>query len=87
VKLKYSPCKSDWDTKIEVLSESEIRIDDETYEFPIDGIDASDIAEQTDFAILEARQEDGVLYLTIRRFYSYSCADWDDGQYHEVLPC
>jgi len=87
MKLKYSPCKSDHDTKIEVLSESEILIDGESYEFPDNGVVALDIAQQTDFAILEAYREEGVLFLTIRRFYSDTCPEWDDGQYHEGLPC
>lgn len=87
MKIKYNPCKSDHDTNIELLSESVILIDGETYGFPEDGVVASNIAQQTDGVILDAFRKDGILYMTIRRFYTASCIDWDDGQYHEVLPC
>jgi len=86
MRVKYSPCHSDKDTKIEYLDENTIQIDDKVYEFDPDSVKWPDIAEQTDYAILEAKRDDaGELWLVVRRFYSQlAWPDWDTGDYYEV---
>ncbi len=92
MKIKYSPCK--WNeyaniaaspnTEIISIDENRIKIDGEIYEFdPLD-VEWPDIAEQTNGVIIEAHRSD-MLYLTIRRFYTQSCAEWDTGDYHEII--
>jgi len=86
MKLKYSPCKTDHDSRIVVVSVESVTVDGSLWEF--DGNDAvwepSKLVEATDGAILEAHRVDGELYITVRRFYSSSCSEWDDGEYHAV---
>jgi hypothetical protein len=102
IKLKYGPCLwnehakqnfPEWtnaNTEIDVINSNTIKIDGQLYEFPANGVACPDIREQTDGVIHDAhRDEGGVLCLTVRRFYTKSCAEWDDGQYHDVEggPC
>lgn len=84
MKLKYSPCHSNRDTIIEVTGENTLRVDGEDYEFDIASVAWPEIREQTESVILEAHRENGVLFVTVRRFYSGSCTGWDTAQYHEV---
>jgi hypothetical protein len=92
--LKYSPVKYNEhspacaghkaDTEIAVQDENTILVDGEVYEFdPLD-VAWPTISEDTGGVILEAHREDGMLFVTVRRFYTLSCAEWDDGQCHEV---
>jgi len=97
MKIKFSPCK--WnpnaphsagvlpDTTIVVQDENTILVDGEPYAFSPDDMQWDDAASQTDDVITAAHREGGVLYLTIRRFYTGSYPSWDDGQYHEVTAC
>lgn len=93
MKIKYSPCK--WneyakidarpDTDIEVVDANSIKIDGELYEFDTESIQFPDIYTQTDGKILNAyRDESNILYITVRRFYTYDCTEWDDGEYNEI---
>jgi hypothetical protein len=86
MRIKYSPCHSDKDTKIAYLDENTIQIDDEVYEFDPESVEWPEIAEQTEFRILEAhRDENGELWLVVRRFYTQLARpDWDTGDYHEI---
>jgi hypothetical protein len=99
MKIKYGPCK--WnecaasqfpegtkpDTEIEILGANSLTIDGELFEFDEASVSWDALSEQTQGRIIEAhRDDDGVLWLTVRRFYSGSCAAWDDGEYHEVTP-
>jgi len=86
MRVKYSPCHSDKDTKIAYLDENTIQIDDEVYELDPESVEWPDIAEQTGYAILEAkRDETGELWLVVRRLYSQlAWPEWDTGDYHEV---
>ena len=84
MRIKYSPCKSDRDTVIEVIDENTIAIDGEEHTFEADSVSWPDIFAETNGAIIEAHREDGELCLTVLRFYSESCAEWDSGDYHEV---
>lgn len=81
--IKYSPCKSDRDTEIQVIDHNAIKIDGDPFEFPADAVAFPDIATQTGRAILEAHREGGELFLTVLRFYSGSCSSWDTGTYQE----
>ena len=92
MKIKYSPVK--WneyakinslpDTEIKFIDENSIMIDGETYEFD-EGIQFPDITQQTNSVILDAyRDAGGELFLTVRRFYTESCKEWDTGGYHEI---
>ena len=94
--LKYSPMKynehspacsgSKSDTEIAVQDENTLIVDGEVYEFdPLD-VAWPTISADTDGVILEAHREAGILHVTVRRFYSSSCGQWDDGQYHEGTP-
>jgi hypothetical protein len=58
-----------------------IRIDTDVYEFDDASVYWDEIYEQTEGKIHEAHRQDGELYLTIRRFYSESCNEWDTGDY------
>lgn len=99
MKIKYSPCK--WneyaapqfpegtkpDTEIEALSANSLTTDGELFEFDESSVAWPDVSEQTGGRIIEARRDDdGELWLTVRRFYTGSCASWDTGDYHEVTP-
>ena len=94
--LRYSPVKYNEhspacagylsDSVITVMDDNALNIDGEVYEFdPLD-VAWPTIAEDSGAVILEAHREAGILFVTVRRFYSSSCARWDDGQYHEGTP-
>ena len=94
--LKHSPVKYNEhspacvghkpDTEIVVQDENTLLVDGEVYEFdPLD-VAWPTISADTDGVILEAHREAGILHVTVRRFYSSSCGQWDDGQYHEGTP-
>ena len=96
MRIKYSPVKYNEhspacvghkpDTEIVVQDENTLLVDGEVYEFdPLD-VAWPTIAEDSGAVILEAHREAGILFVTVRRFYSSSCAQWDDGQYHEGTP-
>ena len=94
MKLKFSPilynensfaCASCLpDTQIIVKDENTLSIDTEDYEF--DPLDVSwpSIATDTGGVILEAHREGGVLYATIRRFYTSDWQSWYSPDYVEV---
>jgi len=93
MKIKYSPCK--WnpyaeleglpDTEIKYINENSITIDNELYEFDPDSVAFENLATLTDGIIIDAfRNESDELYLTVRRFYTESCTEWDNGEYHEI---
>ena len=82
--IKYSPCNGKKNTDITVKDATTIVIDGEEYVFDADGVQWPSVAKETDGAILEAHRENGELYLTVMRFYSGSCSEWDTGKYHEV---
>jgi hypothetical protein len=83
--LRYSPCQRDgYETKIVVVDENTVNIDGEVYEFDPTHIEWPTIASDTGGAIIEAHRENGELYVTVRRFYSSSCSEWDTGTYHEA---
>ena len=96
MRIKYSPVKYNEhspacvghkpDTEIVVQDENTLLVDGEVYEFdPLD-VAWPTISADTDGVILEAHREAGILHVTVRRFYSSSCGQWDDGQYHEGTP-
>lgn len=74
------------DTEIKVIEADTIEIDGEVFEFDLESVEWPDIRTQTNGLISKAYREDGELYLTVRRFYSRSCSDWDTGDYHDVQP-
>lgn len=84
MKIKYSPCSTNRDTIIKAVDDNTIRIDGTDYEFDTESVTWPEISEQTDGAILEAHREAGDLYVTVLRFYSGSCTDWDTGAHHAV---
>jgi hypothetical protein len=91
MKIKYSPVR--WNehsqirakenTEIFKKDENTILIDGEEFSFDIDSVQFSDIADNTNERILDAYRKDGELYLTIRRFYTESCVEWDTGEYND----
>ena len=83
MRLRYSPCKHDRDTLIAVMDDNALNIDGEVYEFDPSDVAFEECAVQTGGVILEAHREGGELYVTVRRFYSGSCSEWDDCKYHE----
>lgn len=97
MKVKYSPNR--WneyaaphfpegtkpDTEIKVISAHSLTIDGELFEFDEVSVAWPGVSEQTEGRIIEARRDDdGELWLTVRRFYTGSCAAWDSGTYWEV---
>ena len=84
MRIKYSPQKAEHDTIIKVIDENTVNIDGIEHSFDADSVAYPDIAQETQWAILEAHREDDELYLTVLRQYTGSCSEWDDGQYHEV---
>lgn len=98
MKLKYSPVKWNefakhnlppWtqpDTQVRVLSETMLELDGRCYEFDTNSINFEGLIESTNGEILEAFRQDGELYVTIRRFYTQGCSEWDTGEYHDVKP-
>ncbi len=87
MKIKYSPVRNDSEnTEIKILNENTIQIDEEVYEFDPASVEWPEIAEQTEFRILEAkRDEKGELWLVVRRFYTQlAWPDWDTGSYHDI---
>lgn len=84
VNIKYSPCKSETkNTAIVIRSATDIEVDGVIYTFDFDGIKWPDVAVETDYAIIEAHRAAGELFLTVRRFYTGSCSDWDSGAFHD----
>lgn len=93
IKLLYNPCQWNPYAKIEALpntifeyvDENSLKIDGEIYEFDAASVSFENMATQTDGLILDAhRDADGVLCLTVRRFYTGDCPAWDTGDYHEI---
>lgn len=93
MKIKYSPClyniysksKAFPNTEIRIIDKNTIVIDEEMYEFDKDSVEWQNITNQTNGVILEASRDDvGELWLTIRRFYTGDCSEWDNGEYHEM---
>ena len=84
MRIKYGPQKAEHDTIIKVIDENTVNIDGIEHGFDAESVFYPDIAQETQYAILEAYREAGELYLTVLRQYSGSCSEWDDGQYHEV---
>ena len=84
MRIKYSPCKSNRDTTINVIDENALTIDGEEHSFDAESVAWPDISAETNGAIIEAHREGGELHLTVLRKYTSSCSEWDDGQYHEV---
>lgn len=85
MKIKYSPCVSNRNTEYINITESSIEIDGELYEFPADAVQFPNISMQTSGAIIDARRENGELYLTVLRRYTGSVPPECDGEYHEVI--
>jgi len=83
--IKYSPVKSDTeDTSIKYVDENTIIIDGEEYQFDSNSVIWPTIYDDTNGKILDAYVNDnGELYITVRRFYTGSCSDWDTGDYHD----
>ena len=85
MKIKYSPINSDVNSKIVFIDDNVLSIDNELYEFDADSVIYPDLCEITNGVILDAyRDETGELYVTVRRFYTNSCEEWDTGEYHEI---
>ena len=93
MKIKYSPVKwssyalidANSDTKIVWIDDNTISIDNDLYEFNADSVIFPYLCEITNGVILDAyRDEIGELYVTVRRFYTNSCEEWDTGEYHEI---
>jgi hypothetical protein len=84
MKIKYSPCKSNKDTEIKVI-ENKLYIDNDEFIFDNDSVAFPDIYIQTAGKILEAYRKDGELFVTVLRYYTSSCFDWDTGDYHDVI--
>jgi hypothetical protein len=83
MRVKYSPCKSNIDSVIVVIDTNSITVDGVLHEFDDSDI-FPDICVETEGAILEAHRESGILYITIRRFYTGDCHEWDTGEYQEI---
>jgi len=92
MKIKYSPTKfneyaniqANSNTKINYVDKNTVNIDGEDYEFDIESVQFPDIHEQTDGVILEAHRTDNELFITVRRFYTEDCTEWDTGTYGEL---
>jgi hypothetical protein len=85
VYIKFSPCLAKKDTIIKKLSDTIISIDgEEIGPFDLDGVSWPDVFKETSRAVLEAHRTNGDLYLTVIRYYSGSCSEWDDGKYHKM---
>ena len=72
------------DSEIVVIDENTLSIDGEPHAFDPGSVIFPTIAEDSGCLIMEAHREAGVLCVTVRRFYTASCAEWDTGDYHEV---
>jgi hypothetical protein len=86
MKIKYSPVHTDrQNTIIKYIDGNTIMIDGKTYEFDLESVAWEDIAEQTDYLILDAKRLNGELWITIRRYYTdIRRPDWDTGDYHDI---
>ena len=86
MRIKYSPVKSDTeDTNIRYVDENTILIDGEEYQFDVNSVIWPTIRNDTNGKILDAFVDDnGELCITVRRFYTGSCSDWDTGDYHDI---
>lgn len=94
MKIKYSPVK--WnsyakhaegvlaDTVITYKNATTVTVDGTDYEFPTEYVTFPKVREDTKGVIRLAFRKDGTLYLTIRRYYTKTCKDWDTGDYHDV---
>lgn len=93
MRIKYSPIK--WnpyvhfdalpDTVIAIIDANALSIDGEEYSFDTESIQFENLHEITNGYINDAyRDETGELYITVRRFYTESCQEWDTGDYHVI---
>ena len=84
MRIKYSPQKAEHDTVIKIIDENTISIDGVEHEFDAESLSYPDIAQETQYAIIEARRENGELYLTVLRQYTTSWQEWYSKDYVEV---
>ena len=92
MKIKYIPVYDTYNTVIEYIDESTIKIDDELYEFDTESVEWPDIYTQTNGKITSARRDEtGELYIEVVRTYYYENAgavipqpEWDTGEYHDI---
>ena len=70
------------DLMVKLNDDNTISIEGKHYEFDTESVDFPQLAEQVDYAILEAHRISGELHLTVRRFYTGDCTEWDTGDYH-----
>jgi len=92
MKIKYIPVYDTYNTVIEYIDESTIKIDDELYEFDTESVEWPDIFTQTNGKITSARRDEtGELYIEVVRTYYYENAgavipqpEWDTGDYHDI---
>ena len=84
MRIKYSPQKAEHDTIIKVIDENTVSIDGVEHGFDIESVAYPDIAQETQYAILEAHRDNGELYLTVLRQYTNSSREWDDGKVHHI---
>jgi hypothetical protein len=86
IKIKYSPCRNPTvpETIIEVIKNSTYSVDGEERTVPDGDGENPDVSKETDGKITEERRTDGVIYLTIRRYYQRDCSAWDTGDYQTV---
>ena len=84
MRLKYSPCFSTINTRFRYIDENTIEIYSEPYAFSPACVSWLTIAQDTNGAILSASKDSGgELHLTVRRFYTGDCSEWDDDKEHD----
>ena len=84
MRIKYSPQKAEHDTIIKVVGKDTVSIDGMEHGFDIESVAYPDIAQETNYAVLEAHRENGELYLTVLRQYATSWQEWYSKDYMEV---
>ena len=84
MRIKYSPQKAGHDTIIKVIDENTVSIDGIEHGFDAESVAYPDIAQETQYAILEAHRENGELFLTVLRQYRTSWREWYSDEYQEL---
>ena len=84
MRIKYSPQKADHDTIIKVIDENTVSVDGVEHEFDPESVSFPYVAQETQYAVLEAHRENGELFLTVLRQYTTSWQEWYSPDYVEV---
>ena len=86
IRVKFSPCGNEvLETKILYTDDDTVQVNDQDFFFEPDISCYENIATTTGGQIIDAYRIEGVLHLTIIRFFLGDISPaWDTGEYHDL---